>query len=199
MIALGEAVAHRIELDRHAPRLVDRVVRRRGVGLFPRLAQHLLDVVGPQILGASALGLEGLDAEVEVGATVLVGLAVEVALVVVDEQARNVDEVAARSLLQVLERASQRVGRAAADVALILDRRHVSAQVDEVRHAERRVVVRPVVLVVAVLGIHVARTDDDRPLVVRMLEVNEPTATRMTRHGLHHRRSASAEPRLIFF
>ncbi len=132
-IPLGEAVPHVVQIDLHPVRLVDGVVRGLVVSIVVRLLEDQLLVVAPSALGAGAFLFQRLDAVAKGRAVILAGVALEVALVPVDEEARDAAVVAVGALLKIFQCAGEGVGGAAADVALVLDGREVRAQVDEGR------------------------------------------------------------------
>ena len=101
-----------------------RVALRRG------LRRELREDVRPHRLGAHALIRERLHPVAQLRAAVLVHRALDDALVVVDEQPRR-DEVRLLLLEQLeLERAADRIRGARAELPLIVDGRHLRAQID---------------------------------------------------------------------
>src|SRR5437667_8090621 len=101
------------------------------IGGRGRLLLERRDLVGPEGLVRRALLGDALDAVTDHRARVLVDGAFHDPLVVVDEEARG-REHSARFLLDLVELqgAGDRVGGAAAQGTLVVDRRTAAAQVD---------------------------------------------------------------------
>ena len=103
-----------------------------------RLHGKLGNVVAPQLLGAYALLDQCLDPVSNHGAGVLLYGSFQCPLVVVDEQAAKVRHLLACLCLQELQAAHQRVGRATAQLSLVLDWGTGRAQVHRRRQGWRR-------------------------------------------------------------
>src|SRR5439155_2971074 len=125
----GEAGPHLV--TRLEPRIGRDLMRER----FPvagggRLQRELRDGVRPRLLRARALLRQRLDAVAQHGPCVLLDGVLHHPLVVVDEQPAQVGERDAVLAFQELERADERVARAAAQATLILDRRAGPSEID---------------------------------------------------------------------
>src|SRR5207253_4003846 len=130
--AIGEA----------GPNFIDRTDAKIGsdmmflcVGItFPtRLFSEISNAIRPFRFRTNALLSQRFDSVAEKGAAVLIHGAFDRALVVVNKEAAKVDKFGAVLDLKKLERANERVGRAAAELSLIFDRRTFRAQIDFAR------------------------------------------------------------------
>ena len=102
---------------------------RLAVHLRGRLLREFRDVVGPARLGWRAELCDRLDAVTDLGARVLRHGAFHHAFVVIDEEPRRRRRVLLLLLpLVQLEDRADRVGRARAELPLVVDRRHLRAQ-----------------------------------------------------------------------
>ena len=130
----GRKAALELVQHRKDPLVEQRLVLLRlGVGLGRRLLRELRDVVRPGVLGADAELGDALHPVADHRAAVGVDRPLHRALVVVDEQARG-HEVLVALLGEVeLEGRADRVRRAAAELALVVHRRHLRREVDLLR------------------------------------------------------------------
>mmetsp|Transcript_87398 Transcript_87398/g.219969 ORF Transcript_87398/g.219969 Transcript_87398/m.219969 type:complete len:255 (-) Transcript_87398:21-785(-) len=132
--ALVEAPLHVLEGLGHARVLLAGVQRGLRVARVRGLHGELLLVVGPESLATDPDLVQGLDAVAYVGAGILGDGALHRALVVVDEEPRRNEVLDVLPDLVVVEGGTQRVSRAAAQVALVVDREMLrGAQIDVCR------------------------------------------------------------------
>ena len=129
-VARGESALPRVEIDGDELGVLDDELRRFFVRLAVRLVVDLLRIEGPCLLGAGAVLLEAVDHVLERRALILDLVALELARVVVDEHAADVVGLLAEVALdEVLVGARRGVGGAAVRLPLVLDGRHVGAEV----------------------------------------------------------------------
>src|SRR5690242_21416639 len=139
-IARGKAGAHQGKAVSH-PLVRKRFVLRR-ILVTPRrwLYRELRDVIGPFAFGAGSLRCYGFDAVTNLRTAVRSGSPFPRALIIVNEQARGHDD-RVQTLFHLIkfERGGNRVGGAASQLPLIIDRRAVWTQIKAARqcHAGR--------------------------------------------------------------
>mmetsp|Transcript_49349 Transcript_49349/g.150152 ORF Transcript_49349/g.150152 Transcript_49349/m.150152 type:complete len:211 (+) Transcript_49349:370-1002(+) len=121
-VPIGEASFHVLKRVWHLRVLLRCVLCRHVVALSGRLGCELFLVVRPQFLGADALCVHRFDAILDVSPRVLFGAALDVTLVVVDEQARRRKQTGALLDHLEVEAGAERVGGATPQGALVVDR-----------------------------------------------------------------------------
>src|SRR5260221_6712996 len=132
--------------------LADAVLQRGAVALLGRFRGELRDVVRPQRLGTESALDDGLDAIADLCAGVTADRACERALVVVDEQTRGHHRIGRALLaLEKLQRAGYGVGRARAELALVVAVEEAVAEVD-LRRQGPRDLRRRLIAIVALVG-----------------------------------------------
>src|SRR5579859_1064941 len=134
----GDAALDLHQVLQHALILDGPVLQRVAVALRGRLFRKLRRIVRPLALGAYALFSDALDAVADAGARVGARGALYRPLVVVDEEARG-GEAGRQLLFELVELkgAGDGVGRATAELPLVVDGRTLGAQVGAARQRDQ--------------------------------------------------------------
>ena len=133
-----ETASHRARIEADGPPIGRAELARFAIDVFGRLHREEVPIVRPRLFGGHAELGQHANADGDRRTGVVAHAVVPETLVVVDEQATEIGGIPRLAMHEVLERTDDRVGRTAAERALVFDLAHPRTQIDGARNRARK-------------------------------------------------------------